>query len=403
VKILVITNLFPPVVIGGYEIGCERQVALLRSRGHDVTVLTSSWKRSTAPSQSGVHRLLPLSFTRPSVARRLVNEARSQWAVRRVLRTFEPEVTYVCNMRYVSRSILLLAQEQSPVVFFVSDPWFAEGPLDDGWVAQWQRLRASAGSMRSRAAVACASLLPDSVVRTRFGSLRLDHVEFASDALRAAALASHPEAAGAGVIHWGVDVNEFSPGPIDRVERFLFVGQLSPHKGAATALRAFLELAAAHSQRDLHLTMVGAAGSSGYEAELRSLVDTASMGDRVTFAGMIDRRDMAAVYAAHDAFIFASEWDEPFSIALVEAMASGLPIVTTMTGGTPEIAAPERSVLAFEAGDASDCRRQLDRLLDVDLARSLQRAARKTVEERFTIDAMVDAIEGELLAAARSD
>ena len=398
-RILVITNVWPPTVVGGYEIGCERQVAMLESRGHAVTVLTSAWKRSTAPGQSGVRRVLPLSFARPSITRRLVREIKSQRAAHRVLREVRPDVVYVCNMRYVSRSVLLIAQERSPVVYFVSDPWFAEGPLEDGWVAQWQRAQA-----RPSLPARLVSLVPERIVRTRFGSLQLDHVQFASRALRTTALAEIAEVTHAGVIHWGVDVNEFAPRQrSDRAERFLFVGQLSPHKGAATALRAFLELCTAHPERDLHFTMAGVPASSAYDAELRSLADASGMGTHVTFAGMVDRHRMADVYADHDVLIFASEWDEPFSIALVEAMASGLAIVATMTGGTPEIATPEQNVLAFEAGNASACRRQMERLFDPELARALQVAARATVETRFTLDVMVDAIEAELRAAARCD
>ena len=364
-------------------------------------MLTSAWRRDEADDQAAVRRLLPLSFDRPSVVTRFWREARSQRTARTVLRRVRPDVTYVFNMRYLSRSVLFLAREQSPVAYFVSDPWVAEGPLEDGWVAPWQRLLGATASLRSRAARLISAAVPSRLVRTKFGALDLRNALFASHALRRTAIEAGVDVPDAGVIHWGVNVAEFAPrAPVGSVERFLFVGQLLSHKGAKTAVVAFLELCSRSPKRKLHLTLVGGAIAPDYAAQLHALVENAGMSDRVTFAGPIDREGMASVYADHDAFIFPSEWEEPFSIALVEAMAVGLPIVCTMTGGTPEIALPEHNVLAFEAGDASDCCRQMERILDVDLARTLQVAARATVEERFTIEAMVDAIELSLRAAA---
>src|SRR5687768_4307316 len=138
-RILVITNLFPPVVIGGYELGCAQQVAVLRARGHDVDVLTSEWRRDEAPSQPGVHRLLPFSRERQSRRDRVVNEFRAQHAARRVVRAVRPDVTYVFNPRWISRSALFAAQAHGPVSYFVSDPWLAREMLDDGWSGRWQQ------------------------------------------------------------------------------------------------------------------------------------------------------------------------------------------------------------------------------------------------------------------------
>jgi type III pantothenate kinase len=246
--------------------------------------------------------------------------------------------------------------------------------------------------------------VPQRVLRTRFPELDLTHVTFSSDAVRRGAAAAGLPVASAPIIHCAVDVEEFPlRPPLDRVERFLYVGQIMRHKGVKTAVDAFIELCAAHPQRPLSLTLVGGAINPKYEADLHRHVEASPAAERIHFAGPVSKNDIAAVYAEHDALIFPSEWDEPFSLVLMEAMASGLPVVSTLTGGTPEIAVPDQNVLAFPKGDSRACSAQLERLLDIELANRLRVAGRETIEAGFTIDVMVDRVEASLLRAARRE
>ncbi len=57
-KILVISDLYPPYQVGGYEINCKDSVEALVDRGHEITVLTSSWGLERKSAQGKVHRLL---------------------------------------------------------------------------------------------------------------------------------------------------------------------------------------------------------------------------------------------------------------------------------------------------------------------------------------------------------
>jgi glycosyltransferase involved in cell wall biosynthesis len=109
---------------------------------------------------------------------------------------------------------------------------------------------------------------------------------------------------------------------------------------------------------------------------------------------------MPQVYRSHDALVLPSIWDEPFSIGLLEAMASGLAVVGTTTGGSREILADGINALTFSPGDAEALATQIGRLTSADLRQRLGRAARRTVEERFTLAAMLERIEEFLQNAA---
>ena len=122
------------------------------------------------------------------------------------------------------------------------------------------------------------------------------------------------------------------------------------------------------------------------------------------FIGKVSREALAQIYREHDILLFPSIWDEPFSIALLEGMASGLAVVGTMTGGTPEILLDEVNALTYAKENADECAAQIERLFDSqELRISLSNAALRTIQERFAFPRMVDLIEADLeLAVSRT-
>jgi glycosyltransferase involved in cell wall biosynthesis len=86
--------------------------------------------------------------------------------------------------------------------------------------------------------------------------------------------------------------------------------------------------------------------------------------------------------------------NEALSNVLLESMAAGAPTVATRVGGTPEAMVDEVTGLLVPPGDSRAMAAAIARLLsEPDLAATLGRAARRTVEERFSIDRMVEATE----------
>lgn len=135
------------------------------------------------------------------------------------------------------------------------------------------------------------------------------------------------------VIHNGVDTSEFKPGPADRgelglpenVPLALFVGEIrTPRKNLDTVLEAL------QSVSTLHLAVVGDRDGSPYP----EMASTLGVSDRVHFLGF--REDVPDLMRAADVFVFPSRY-EACSLVLLEAMASGLPIVTAQTAGGAEL------------------------------------------------------------------
>ena len=108
---------------------------------------------------------------------------------------------------------------------------------------------------------------------------------------------------------------------------------------------------------------------------------------------------MPALLRRFDVLVFPSVWEEPLARVMQEAMATGLVVVGTTTGGSKELLVDGETGLAFAAEDAAGLAAQLTRLAaEPGLYPRLAKAGRQAVVERFNIERMVDQVEGYLRA-----
>lgn len=145
----------------------------------------------------------------------------------------------------------------------------------------------------------------------------------------------------------------------------LSVGALVPRKGHDVLLRALIPLA----DRPWRLTVAGPVRDAATAARLRSLIDGAGLGARVTLLGAVPPEDLAALYDGADLFVLASYY-EGYGMVLTEAAARGLPVVST-TGGAIPATVPAGGGVLVPPGDAAALGAALARLMEApdDLAR----------------------------------
>jgi glycosyltransferase involved in cell wall biosynthesis len=98
-----------------------------------------------------------------------------------------------------------------------------------------------------------------------------------------------------------------------------------------------------------------------YRYALEDVARRVGVADRVTISTG-NRRELRAEYLAADAVIFPSEWDEPFGLVPVEAMACAVPVLGTGTGGSGEFLIDGRTSLRFRPGDPKSLVQALERL-----------------------------------------
>jgi len=162
------------------------------------------------------------------------------------------------------------------------------------------------------------------------------------------------------------------------------VGRLVPAKAPGVFLEAVAE--AARALPSLRALVVG---DGPLRAELEEKVRRLGLAGRVVLAGL--RQDVPGLLAGVDVLAFSSE-REGLSMAMLEAMAAGVPVVATRVGGTPELI--ESGVTGILVPPA-DPRALADGLLAVlrspGLAEDIRRAARERVRARFSLRSMIEA------------
>lgn len=405
-NILVLSNFYPPFSVGGYELGCRDVVETLRSRGHAVSVLTSTHGVARATTEGHVHRWLPIDLAAEPrswltfAVSLLSAEARGGRALRRLIAELRPDVVYAWNLRYLPLSLVRLAGRRGlPVCFFVSDEWMAHWETVDRW-EQWAADLPAQPAKRAikRLLVRAA----DHAHPGRGERLDLRCVQFASRYLAEECRRAGKAVERAAVVHWGVDTRRFAvrdgrPRALDRGPRLLYAGQLVPAKGVHTAIEACRLLVATHGMRDATLTIAGGSVRPDYRSRLQSLAREAGLADRIRFTGALARERMPALYHEHDILVFPSIWAEPFSITLLEAMASGLAVVGTATGGSAEILRHGVNALVFPPEDAAACALHVRALVEgPELYERIRAEGLRAVEREFDLARMVDAIERDL-------
>jgi glycosyltransferase involved in cell wall biosynthesis len=155
---------------------------------------------------------------------------------------------------------------------------------------------------------------------------------------------------------------------------FLYVGRLAPEKRPEQILDAFRIAQEMMPADTIHLVL---AGTGPRESELRQMAPP-----DVTFLGFLERQTrLPQLYASCDAFVFSSV-TETLGLVLLEAMASGLPVVAAPAGGVRDHLRDGVNGLAYPPGNAFAMAEAMVKLAsDAGLARRLSRGARGTAEE----------------------
>ncbi|NJN52627.1 MAG: glycosyltransferase [Gammaproteobacteria bacterium] len=166
----------------------------------------------------------------------------------------------------------------------------------------------------------------------------------------------------------------------------LTVGTLCNIKGQLTQLAALATLPSAQLE-SLQLLWVGSAAEPGGRRTLRALAGLPSnLKSRVTH--LPETADVARYYAAADVYL-CSSFEDTYPRSLMEALACGLPIVSTTVDGCPELLGPDTAAV-FEAGNAIQLSSILGRLISDDSERSrLASRSRARFAEHTTYDEMI--------------
>lgn len=393
-RVLVVTDRYPPHIAGGYEVACHAVAERLRRRGHEVLVLTSEYGVGRSVRDGHIHRTLHCSSDATSLLDMVRLEARDNECVTRTAREWRPDVIYAwCLLQLFCSLHVSLRRLGVPIVHNIQDLWLPTQlrhceSMRGTWPAPGSSVikRLVKPAVRALIRWRRADLLNP----IRIEDLDLSHVIFCSRFRQRQHVESGLPLGDSTVIYNGIDLARFercNPASHNGRLRVVFCGRLVPEKGAHTAIEALAQIVKGGCRR-VSLTIVGRpAHPWDYAERLRRLVAENGLEDHVRFVGAVPNAEIVDVYQQHDVLVFPSICYEGFPVTLLEAMACGLAVVGTTTGGSAEILEDGVTGLAFSPENAEELAHRLMHLADEpNAARSLGQAARELVFSSFGID-----------------
>ena len=400
-RILLLSNLYPPYVEGGAEILAGDITGGLEKLGHEVVVLASWYGLPKAQQDGQVWRTLRTAASAHFDRRRSIwqqfnklsnfyldyhNAANAQ-ELRRALAATKPDALYIWEVNGTGINSLLsvLPELRIPIVFHLGSYWwpYALSPETEQSNLRLRRFKqVLIGKVPS---LTYTSLIAVSE------TVKQKYVEVGCDPRRIE------------VIYNGIDARFLALPPCGGREesQLLYVGRLCTEKGILLILKALDVLVNDQHRTGLHLNIFGD-GDEAYVNELRAFIDEKRLAQSVTFHGRVPQDELISYYDRAQMLLVPSLWQEPFGLVIAEAMARGLPVIASDVGGPAEIITHGVDGLLVTPGDEQALVSAITSLLeDGDSGRRLSEAAQATVRQRFTVDGNVKRVEQHLLRAIR--
>ncbi|MDI6740621.1 MAG: glycosyltransferase family 4 protein [Candidatus Edwardsbacteria bacterium] len=381
-KILAIQNFMRQRDTGGAELLCHDLFTGLARLGHRVDVVTAGPEKY----DDGYH-VEPVMASNPRVEQRRQMRtplAKLRWlqvarrnyrVVQHAVRTRRPDVVYLHNLEWTTLSPLTATLDSSvPAVTHCHNHYYGE---------YWQNDRHAPSLVQRLSRTGPALEQARLIAVSRAVARPLAEHGFPPDRLQVVYNGLPDEILGGDV-------------PAQRQRKLLFVGAVSRHKGTHVALEALALL------RDrglvIPLEIIGTGHSAQYQGQLIAFIRREKLGNQVTYAGALLRRDVWARMRAVEIVVVPSLCAEAFGLAAAEAMACGAIPVVSDRGALPEVMADHGIVAEPTAqGFADAIRRAIGLTQQEKLER--RKKAQDHVRRNFRLTDTVAKVESILRAS----
>lgn len=413
-KILVVSNFYPPHVIGGAEIIAHQQALALARRGHEIHVLAGdTTHRSAAPYQRRDEIIDGLPVTRIALQASDFAPTGNNVAHPQVDRHFQdiiaawkPDVIHAHHLIGLSLGILSIARAQGIRIALT---------LHDHWGFCINSTRITTQGKLCQDASRCDQCHPHIHAnglrlpqRMRQDYLRwqlhnVDHFISPSHYLADAYINAGLPAERIHVIANGIELERFAaiPAPPTATRlKLLFIGYMGPHKG----LPSLIEALALLPQHQIHIDFVGEGHERNrYKNDVDRIARHTSHPQNLTyrFWGRQPNQQIAHLYAQTQLFILPSVCPENQPVTITEAMASGRPVIASRIGGIPELVTHGRTGRLTAPGDAADLATQIEHYIKhPEAIQNDGKAARERIQA-FAFNRQIEQIESLLAAPAQ--
>ncbi len=369
-KILVLTDDFPPHVLGGAGVMAHRLSKELVAQGHVVRVLSTVSDKKHA----GTHMIdgMQVDFVHSHYHPRwrsyvsLFNPFLF-FKVRRAIKEYQPDIVHAHNIHYnisyasllISKNTFLTCHDIMP--FYPGS--FTEFIKTGTYTVDEKMLKEKFGKRYNP--------FRNKYIRTVLNKIKVIAV---SNELKTALEANGIK--NVSVVHNGIDVSEWSVSNTYGTGRILFQGRLSGVKGADVLLQAL--------QKVPQATLVVAGIKDSYAEKMLEKSRSLGIENRIVFTGWLSEEEMKQEYKKADLIVIPSLCFDSFPNGNLEGFASGKPVVSTIYGGSKEVVVDGVNGYIVTPTDIEVLAQKIILLLDPIRAKAFGFAGRDRVCKEFT-------------------
>ncbi|MFA5841406.1 MAG: glycosyltransferase family 4 protein [Candidatus Paceibacterota bacterium] len=406
-KILILSDDFPPKSFGGAGIVAFDQARELAKRGHNVSVITTT--RESRDDGVIIYDGLTVYRIHTDYNERWraylsLYNPRTVSRVDKILSEFSPDVVHAHNVHYfLSYHTLSLARRYAKAVFLTAHDAMS---FHYGKLYPAQSVSPDGEKEFNYRVYAWRQLM---VYRFRFNPFRNIAIRYYLKKIDRIFAVSHSLAEalrqngifGAKVLHNGIDVERFVAS-LNRVAEFkrkyglqdkkvlFFAGRISRAKGGDKALAALIEVSKVLPE----VCLLIAGKTDAYVQELTEKAKGAGVSKNVVVTGWLTREEIVSAYGVSDIVLTLSVYADPLVLVNLEAMAARKPVVGTCLGGTPEVVVDGETGYIVDPNNIAQVVDRISSLLkDQALAFKFGDAGYDRVLREFSLSGKVDEIE----------
>lgn len=351
-KLLFLSNLYPPNEIGGYEKLCYSIAQGMVDKGYEVVVLTSNYgeKKYNHKNQKVINELklhinsenIYTPFLGSEEEKRLINE-RNINCYKKVIESEQPDLVFIWNLFFLDQSFLsVLCEDNIKKVFFLTDNWllFFVNPEFIGSYMNQQTTKMRNQNIRHYMKK-FIELFPSKKCNIFFQNFS---AIFSSNYMLQLYKTAGIKFDESKLIYNGVELKKLRN--IKKIDRSFFVseerinlffaGRIVDVKGLDVLLRSLNLLINEKRYTNIFLKVIGDNSDSVYMKKINDYIKNHKLERYVSFQKPVSEEKLLEEFQKNDIFIFPSLY-EPFSLTLIYAQASGIPTIASKTGGNPEI------------------------------------------------------------------
>jgi glycosyltransferase involved in cell wall biosynthesis len=381
-KILIVSDDFPPKSYGGAGIVASNIANCLKDRGYEVSVFTANEKHFIPERWRSY-----LSLYNPKVI----------GDFKKVLSDFKPDIVHFHNVHsHISYYTIVLAKKSGAKVFVT---------LHDAMSVYYGKVPVKNNDTKYKVTlfemfkVFGLRVNPFRNIVIKYIFSYVDKIFTVSDSLREFLIINDIQ--NMVTIHNGIDIDSFKSYP-DMVREYknnlgikendkvlLFGGRLSNMKGAKLSIDSFIKVL--EKMDNIRLLIVGNVPKQ--DSDLIKYAKDNGVSDKIIFTGWVDHKNMASIYYLSDIVLVPSIYLDPFPNINLEAMACGKPIIGTVYGGTKEAVRDQVNGLLINPFDTKQYYQAIfDLLNNKDLYTKMGKKGKEIVEKEFNIDKQIDEI-----------